>query len=142
MNHKKFSSLFELQREAMSDCVEKFVVVDTEYGPVKGEKKESMFGLQYLNFQGIPYMAPPVGKLRFRDAQPPEKWTEPLHATKEGSPFCHFDFFNFKAIGDLDGGFINVYTRNVDPEEPAPVMVYIHGLFLITKFMKFQKICN
>jgi carboxylesterase type B len=131
MNHENFSSFFEFEREAMSDCLEKFVVVDTEYGPVKGEKKDSMFGLKYLNFLGIPYMAPPVGKLRFRDAQPPEKWTEPLDATKPGSPFCHMDFFTFKAIGDLDGCSINVYTRNIDPEEPAPVMVYIHGLFLI-----------
>jgi carboxylesterase type B len=115
----------------MSDCAQKFVVVDTEYGPVKGEKKESMFGLEYLNFQGIPYMAPPVGKLRFRDAQPPAKWTEPLDATKEGSPFCHFDLYTGKAIGDLDGCFINVYTRNVDSKKPAPVLVFIHGWSLI-----------
>jgi carboxylesterase type B len=115
----------------MSDCAEKFAVVDTEYGPVKGERKESMFGLDYLNFLGIPYVAPPVGKLRFGDAQPPEKWTEPLDATKPGSSFCHLDFFTFKVIGDLNGCSINVYTRSVDPKKPAPVMVYIHGLFLI-----------
>jgi cholinesterase len=43
-----------------------FVIVDTEYGPVKGITKGSCLGAQYVNFQGIPYMRPPVGKLRFK----------------------------------------------------------------------------
>jgi cholinesterase len=44
----------------------KFVVVDTEYGPVKGAKKDNALGMEYVNFQGIPYMKPPVGSLKFR----------------------------------------------------------------------------
>ena len=44
----------------------KFVIVDTEYGPVKGAKKVTVLGNNYINFQGIPYMKAPIGKLRFR----------------------------------------------------------------------------
>lgn len=43
-----------------------FVFVDTEYGPVKGVNKVSVLGNNYINFQGIPYMKAPTGKLRFR----------------------------------------------------------------------------
>lgn len=118
-------TLNEQHSLAMSD--KKFVVVDTEYGPVKGVKKESMLGLEYIGFQGIPYMEPPVGKLRFRDAVPHEKWTEPLDATREGPPFVHLDFFSFKPVGDLDALVVNIYTKDVDPKKPAPVMVFIHG---------------
>lgn len=43
-----------------------FVVTDTENGQVKGIKKQSCINGEYLSFQGIPFMKPPVGKLRFK----------------------------------------------------------------------------
>jgi carboxylesterase type B len=43
-----------------------YVTVDTTYGPVKGMKRFGVYGDQFIGFQGIPYMKPPVGKLRFR----------------------------------------------------------------------------
>lgn len=45
---------------------ENFLVIDTEYGPVKGCKKETVLGRNYIGFHKIPYMKPPVGKLRFK----------------------------------------------------------------------------
>jgi carboxylesterase type B len=107
--------------------MEKFVIVESEYGPIKGIRKESFLGGDYVSFQAIPYMKAPVGKLKFRDPQPPEKWTEPLDATKEGSAFRSHNFFKNEPAGDLDAMFINVYTRIVDPKSPLPVMVHIHG---------------
>jgi carboxylesterase type B len=29
--------------------------------------------------------------------------------------------------GSLDAMHVNVYSKNINPEKPAPVMVYIHG---------------
>jgi carboxylesterase type B len=42
-----------------------FIIVQTEYGPVKGIKKDTCLGLEYISFQGIPYMKAPEGKLKF-----------------------------------------------------------------------------
>jgi carboxylesterase type B len=53
-----------------------------------------------------------------------------LDATKEGPAFCQFDELTLKHIGELDSMFINVYTKDVDPKKPFPVMVYIHGGFI------------
>ncbi|CAO1331259.1 unnamed protein product [Diamesa serratosioi] len=105
----------------------KFVTVDTEYGQVKGVKKVTILGTNYINFQGIPYMKATTGKLRFRDAQAPEKWNEPLDVTEEGSCFPIFDFMTKKFDGTESGGVINVYTKNVNPDKVYPVMVWIHG---------------
>lgn len=45
---------------------EKFLVVQTEYGPIKGLKKDTSLGQEIVSFQKIPFMKPPVGKLRFK----------------------------------------------------------------------------
>jgi cholinesterase len=105
----------------------KFEVVDTQYGPVKGVQKSSVLGRNYLSFQGIPYMKAPIGKLRFRDAQPPETWSEPFDATQEPASFCISNFLNYKIEGKEDAGVINVYTPYLKTEKPLPVMVWIHG---------------
>lgn len=42
------------------------VVVDTNYGPVRGLKRTSVAGDQYFSFRGIPYAQPPIGELRFK----------------------------------------------------------------------------
>lgn len=107
----------------MSSC--KFVNIETEYGPIKGCEKESVLGRKYFNFQKIPYMKPPVGKLRFRDPQAPDNWTEPLDCTTEGSPFCNVNFMNNQYEGELDAMFINLFTNNINPTKPYPVMVWV-----------------
>jgi carboxylesterase type B len=107
--------------------MEKFVIAESEYGPIKGIRKESLLGGDYVSFQAIPYMKAPVGKLKFREPQTPEKWTEPLDATVEGPPYRAIDIFTLKVIGDLNAMFVNVYTRTIDPKTPLPVMVFIHG---------------
>jgi cholinesterase len=104
----------------------KFVVVESEYGPVKGVQKTSVLGRDYLNFQGIPYMKGAIGKLRFRDAQAPEKWTEVFDATKEPPSYVTFaSFIDNSAKGQDDAGIINVYTHDVEPPTLKPVMVWV-----------------
>ncbi|CRK93497.1 CLUMA_CG007033, isoform A [Clunio marinus] len=103
------------------------VDVSTEYGTIRGCKKVSVLGRNYFNFQRIPYMKPPVGKLRFVDPQEPEKWTEPLDCTEHGPAFCNVNFLTEQYEGELDSMHVNVYTVDMDPKKPLPVMVWIHG---------------
>lgn len=103
----------------------KFIILQTEYGPVKGIEKCSALGRAYFNFQGIPYMKAPIGKLRFRDAQAPETWNEPLDATKEPASYVALDFTSNTVSGKEDAGIINVYTHDVEPTKLKPVMVWV-----------------
>lgn len=43
-----------------------FVIVDTEYGKVRGVKKISALNIAYKAFLGIRYATPPIGELRFK----------------------------------------------------------------------------
>lgn len=62
-----------LQISAFARCITSSSsnIVQTEYGPIKGDQRLSVLGRKYFNFQGIPYMKAPLGKLRFRDAEAP-----------------------------------------------------------------------
>lgn len=102
-------------------------IVETEHGPIKGVKKSSALGRDFYSFQGIPYMRPPIGKLRFRDAQPPKKWTEPLDVSKEASGYCMRQFLNYNDGGSEDAAFVSVYTPYIEPKELMPTLFWIHG---------------
>lgn len=100
------------------------LIVDTEYGPVKGIKKTSVLGRDYFNFQGIPYMKAPIGKLRFRDAEAPDKWSSPFDATVEPSSYVIPNWITDNKIeGREDAGIINVFTPYLRSDKPLPVMV-------------------
>jgi Carboxylesterase family len=123
-NQIYFILSFKFVVKSLKMSSSEFVVVETEHGPVKGTKKSSVLGIDYFNFQGISYMKAPVGKLRFRDAEKPEKWIEPLDASRE---LCYplFDFFGKKFDGQEDAGIVNVFTKSVQPEKKFPVMVWV-----------------
>ncbi|XP_058461094.1 esterase B1-like [Malaya genurostris] len=103
------------------------LVVDTKYGPVKGTKKVSLLGQEYVSFQGIPYARPPIGELRFKDPVPPIKWTETLDCTKQSLPCYHFDRRVKEIVGSEDSLKVNVFTKSITHAKPLPVMVYIYG---------------
>lgn len=42
------------------------VIVETNYGPVRGSKRTSTVGDQFFSFRGIPYAKPAIGELRFK----------------------------------------------------------------------------
>lgn len=107
------------------------VDLETQYGPIRGCIKESELGRKYYNFQKIPYCKPPVGRLRFRDPEQPEPWIEPLDCTKEGPAFCNTNFLNGQFEGELDAVHLNVYTNNIKPQKPYPVMVWVSTRFLL-----------
>lgn len=42
------------------------IIIETNSGPIRGIKRTTILGDDYLSFQSIPYAYPPVGPLRFR----------------------------------------------------------------------------
>lgn len=61
-----FSSLSFTLAVTCRDKMPDSVIVDTEYGKVKGVKKISALNSAYSAFLGIPYATPPTGELRFK----------------------------------------------------------------------------
>ncbi|MDX6741680.1 carboxylesterase/lipase family protein [Actinocorallia sp. A-T 12471] len=99
-------------------------VVHLAEGPLRGTTDGEI-----RRFVGIPYAAPPVGDLRWRPPQPPERWTEPRDAVEYG-PVCAQDTSCFPGFGHHseteDCLYLNVYAPE-DAGEPLPVMVWIPG---------------
>ena len=84
--------------------------------------------------EGIPFAAPPVGKLRFMKPQPPDSWDEVLDLTtvKERSQMCpQIGYFSGEVEGNEDCLYVNVYTplngAGELPSTKLPVMVWIYG---------------
>ncbi|XP_055537411.1 esterase B1-like [Wyeomyia smithii] len=103
------------------------LIINTKYGPVKGAKKQSLLGQEYVRFQGIPYAKAPVGELRFKAPTIPDEWTEILDCSEQCQPCFHFDRRIQKIVGSEDSLKINVFTKVIDTSKPLPVMVYIYG---------------
>lgn len=101
------------------------ITIATENGPVKGIQKSSILGRNYFQFNTIPYMKAPLGKLRFRDAQRPEKWNEPLDATVDRPSYFTRNLMDTEIVGQEDAGILSITTPYVDRK--LPVAVYIHG---------------
>lgn len=74
-------------------------------------------------FKGIPFAQPPVGDLRWKAPQPPEKWdgvkltTEFAPAPKQGG----------NPNSSEDCLYLNVWTPAKSEKEKLPVMVWIYG---------------
>ena len=95
-------------------------------------------------FEGIPYAAPPVGKLRWREPQKPTSWDGTRDATKPGSACVQsaagLDPF-FAPLAATYGGnytaqpvassedclYLNVWVPNWPAKAALPVMVWLHG---------------
>jgi len=98
-------------------------VVATDRGPVTGTKDGSG-GI----FLGIPYAAPPTGTKRFAPPEKHDPWTS-LETTKLGKacPQGPDTITKIPVSYDEDCLTLNVWTKNLAPAAPAPVMVFIHG---------------
>ncbi len=109
-------------------------VVSTHSGAVRGVVHGA-----YRVFEGIPYAAPPVGRLRWRAPEPAAHWKGVRDATRPGSPCAQ------RPLTLLPGGksllpgasnltgstsenclYLNVWTP-AHLKHPLPVFVWFHG---------------
>jgi para-nitrobenzyl esterase len=102
-------------------------VVETTHGPVRGGDDGHI-----RTWKGIRYAAPPVGDLRFRVPEPPQRWTEVADATSFG-PACPQPSFpnmplDLGAPQGEDCLSLNVWaSSDTEPGDGKPVLVWLHG---------------
>jgi para-nitrobenzyl esterase len=102
-------------------------VVTTQYGQLEGVKEAS--GI--YAFKGIPFAAPPVGELRWKEPQPLKKWDGVRRAVAFGPRAMQKPIFGdmgFRSDGENeDCLYLNVWTPAKSPKEKLPVLVYFYG---------------
>ena len=105
------------------------IIVPTKSGKLEGSTE----GGQFV-FKGIPYAAPPVGKLRWHPPQPAASWNG-VRPAKEFGPIAPQNTLpgsdlmaNLMATERRDENclFLNIWTPGID-DARRPVMVWIHG---------------
>ncbi|GMS90057.1 hypothetical protein PENTCL1PPCAC_12232, partial [Pristionchus entomophagus] len=107
-------------------------VVETENGKVQGRRLINEGDRQVDTFQGIPFAKPPVGELRFKKPQPPDRWEGIFDARKWGPRAVQKDVFTFglwKAGPKSEDCLrLNVFAPCWEPPEGGfAVMVFVHG---------------
>jgi len=101
-------------------------IVITPNGRIRGQIESFGTG-RYYSYKGIRYGQAPTGPKRFKAASKEQPWNDTRDAISEGN-LCPQIFLLLKTyIGNEDCLFLNVYTKEVTPRKPLPVMVWIHG---------------
>ncbi|REE18166.1 carboxylesterase type B [Paraburkholderia sp. BL27I4N3] len=101
-------------------------VAHTEQGTVRGN-----MGDGYVSFLGIPYAAPPVGDLRWKQPAPAPVRPQELAATATPSECVQFAP-DSSVAGSEDCLYLNIYRPSKADAKSLPVLVYIHGGSLTT----------
>jgi para-nitrobenzyl esterase len=89
-----------------------------EAGTVRGVLANSV-----ISWKGIPYAAPPVGELRWRNPQPALPWTGVKDTNRFGPACMQTD----NVPKSEDCLTLNVWRPARAPARPLPVMVWMHG---------------
>ncbi|CEA08006.1 Para-nitrobenzyl esterase [Arthrobacter saudimassiliensis] len=104
------------------------LVVHTAEGPVRGSAADGV-----RSWRGIPYAQPPVGRLRLRDPQPAEPWSQVRDATADGPVPPQRRVSVHLGAGRRTPVSEDCLTLNVSapdrPETPVglPVVVWLYG---------------
>ncbi|XP_076286573.1 esterase FE4-like isoform X2 [Lasioglossum baleicum] len=102
-------------------------IVTIKQGKLRGGVQKSVFGNSFIAFHEIPFAAPPIGELRFKDPQSPAPWTGIKETAKtsgiRGTQLRKEQTVD--VIGQEDCLYLNVYTNSLS--ERKPVMFWIHG---------------
>ncbi|MCC7043877.1 MAG: carboxylesterase family protein [Acidobacteria bacterium] len=102
-------------------------LVLTASGPIEG-----VYDGEAAEFLGIPYAAPPLGRLRWQPPERPAAWTAP-RAAKAFGPSCAqvnlLGVFAGPANNNEDCLYLNVFAPReaVAQQARLPVIVWIHG---------------
>jgi para-nitrobenzyl esterase len=111
-------------------------VVQTKYGMLKGALNA---GGTVVSFKGVPYAAPPVGDLRWKETRPPVAW----EGIRDASRFCascmqnlvytHLpsgpwteEFMVQDSVSE-DCLFLNIWAPVSKNDVKSPVLVFFHG---------------
>ena len=73
-------------------------------------------------FKAIPFAAPPVGALRWREPQPATAWTGTLDATRFPKTCVQSS-----GAGSEDCLYLNIWAPEWPSQKPKPVMIWFHG---------------
>jgi para-nitrobenzyl esterase len=82
-------------------------------------------------FKGVPFAAPPVGNLRWKEPQPVQNWSGVRKADKFGPRAMQLPIFgdmNFRSNGmSEDCLYLNIWTPAKTGNEHLPILVYFYG---------------
>jgi para-nitrobenzyl esterase len=101
-------------------CSEKplSTIVNTESGQVEGLRENG-----FVSFKGIPFAAPPVGELRWKEPQPVDSWKGVFKADSFACGCSQPQ--NLRQSEDCL--YLNIWTPAKSANDKLPVMVWIHG---------------
>lgn len=116
-----FAAILVLCASAPSTVAADPLLVETTSGLVQGIDTGDTW-----EWRGIPYIAPPLGELRWRAPQPPEPWDDIRDATEFASRCLQLETES-ELLGSEDCIYLNVFAPPVASAQPLPVMVHLHG---------------
>ncbi|EDW96358.2 alpha-Esterase 4a [Drosophila yakuba] len=102
-------------------------VVQTTHGKVQGTRLKGLYDNEFYVFDGIPYAAPPLGSLRFKEPKELQPWTGTRDCSKPASKCLQLASLTKMVEGSEDCLYLNITVKTLQSEKPLPLMVYIHG---------------